>query len=151
MFTTRDPDEPRVECLVLRDQQLPIVDHFVSSVNSESPESVKLIYSKYLPPATKLGQGYVLQASVILLTGGRGVPHPPCPPEADTPGLPPPREQTPRSRHHHPPSRHPPRSRHSPGADPAGADTPPQGEHAERHVQRAGGTHPTGIQSCLKL
>ena len=59
MFTTRDPDEPRLECLVLRDQQLPIVDHFVSSVNSESPESLKLIYSKYLAPATKLGQGYV--------------------------------------------------------------------------------------------
>ena len=47
MFTTRDPDEPRLECLVLCDQQLPIVDYFVSSVNSESPESVKLIYSKY--------------------------------------------------------------------------------------------------------
>ena len=59
-------------------------------------------------------------------------------------------------------SRHPPRSRHPPGADthPPGADTPleqthipqeqtpppPGTEHAERYGQRAGDTHPTGMQ-----
>ena len=41
------------------------------------------------------------------------------------------------------------------GADPAGADTPlsrpPTTEHAGRYGQRAGGTHPTGMQSCLIL
>ena len=88
------------------------------------------------------------QACVILFTGGVSVSvHagiPPPPPRADTP----PPEQTP------PVSRHP-RNRHPPGADTPGADTPPPGadtppaEHAGRYGQRAGGTHPTGIQSCL--
>ena len=53
----------------------------------------------------------------------------------------------------------PPGSRHThtPGAEPPRADTPPPGadipppntEHAGRYGQRAGGTHPTGMQSCL--
>ena len=105
---------------------------------------------------------------MILLTGG-GVclsacwdTHPPGadtplgadPPRADTPPeQTPPRADTPRSRHPPPPrSRHPlaPRSRHPvpPGVDtPHGADTLPT-EHAGRYGQRAGGTHPTGMQSC---
>ena len=98
-----------------------------------------------------------LQACVILFTGGiclsacwDTIPprsSPPqaggTPPGADTPqeqappreGTPPgadtPREQTPRK------SRHPPEQ------------APPRAEHAGRYRQCAGGTHPTGMQSCL--
>ena len=62
------------------------------------------------------------------------------PPRADTSGSrqPPPKADTPQSRHP------PPRSR-PPRADPLPA------EHAGRYAQRAGGTHPTGMQSCLLL
>ena len=44
----------------------------------------------------------------------------------------------------------PPRSRHSPGTrrPPPGPDTPPGAEHSTRYGQCAGGTHPTGMQSC---
>ena len=84
---------------------------------------------------------------MILLTGGRGVPH--TPPRADTPKTPPeqtpPWEQTP-PQEQTPPSRHPPEQT-PPGSRPPGADTPPA-KHAVRYGQRAGGTHPTGMQSC---
>ena len=82
----------------------------------------------------------------------------------------PPGAGTPRSRHplrRHPQEQTPPQSRHPPGADPPeqtppleqtppqsrhppppGADTPST-EHAGRYGQCAGGTHPTGMQSCL--
>ena len=37
-----------------------------------------------------------------------------------------------------------------PEQTPPGPGTPPPGaEHAGRYGQRAGGTHPTGMQSCL--
>ena len=110
-----------------------------------------------------------LQACVILFTGGvsasvhAGIAHTP---QADIP----PEQTPPRSRH--PPgadthplgadtppeadtpprSRHPPGSRHPPWEQtpPLGADTPPPpAEHAGRYGQRAGGTHPTGMQSCI--
>ena len=61
---------------------------------------------------------------------------------------------SPGSRHppqiRHPQSRYP-QSRCPPEQTPPGADTPPppeQTEHAGRYGQRAGGTHPTGMQSC---
>ena len=38
----------------------------------------------------------------------------------------------------------PPRTRYPPGAG-----TPPGAEHTGRYGQRAGGTHPTGMQSCV--
>ena len=93
----------------------------------------------YYRPQRSWGKVMFLQASVILLTGGQGGTSPPL--GADTP----PPEQT------------------SPGADPPGADTtpleqthppeqtppPPTGEHGVRYGQRAGGTHPTGMQSCF--
>ena len=112
-----------------------------------------------------------LPASVILLTGGC-LPqcmlgytpwsrHPPeqTPPGVDTPqsrhppradtlqeqtplGADPPQEQTcppSRSRHAPPEQTPPPRSRHPPG------------KHAGRYGQCAGGTHPTGMQSCFYL
>ena len=77
-----------------------------------------------LPPATRLGQGNVLQASVILSTGGWG-----CLPQCML--------------GYHPLEQTPPRS------SPPGADTRPPTEHAGRYGQRAGGTRPTGMQSCL--
>ena len=76
-----------------------------------------------LPPATKLGQGYVFTGACDSVNRGRGVHHTPRsrhPPRADPPEQTPPLEQTPRSRHppeqtpqsrppwsKHPPSRHP--------------------------------------------
>ena len=81
----------------------------------------------YYRPLRSWGKVIFSQASVILLTGG-GLPqcmlgyHP-----------------TPRTRDQVPP----------PGADPPGADThTPSAEHAGRYGQRAGGAHPTGMQSC---
>ena len=113
-----------------------------------------------------------LQASVILLMGGvclsacwdtppweqtspRSRHNPPRsrPPGADTPlEQPPPRAD--------PPEQTPPRSRHPqeqtpPKADtPLGADTPsrsrpPPGKQTPAYGQRAAGTHPTGMHSCL--
>ena len=89
-----------------------------------------------------------LQASVILLTGGSASVHT---------GIPPPWEQTPSPppRGADPPGADIPGSRHPlGGADtpreqtpPPGAD-PPSAQHAGRYGQCAGGTHPTGMQSC---
>ena len=95
--------------------------------------NVLLIAHNYRPQRS-WGKVMFLQASVILLTGGRwGVclsacwdSRPPC--------SRPPREQAP-PRADPPP---PPRSRHPPGT-----------EHAGGYGQRAGGTHPTGMQTCL--
>ena len=72
-----------------------------------------------LPPATKLGQGNIF----------RSVCQEFCSQGGSTQTLPLPGAGTP------PP---PPRSRHSPGA-----------VHAGRYGQEAGGTHPTGMHSCL--
>ena len=93
-----------------------------------------------------------LQASVILLTGGRGgTSHPPGadnPLGADTPlEQAPPRADTPQSRH--PREQTPPQSRHPPEQTPPLEQTSPPDEHAMRYGQRAGGTHPTGMQSCI--
>ena len=67
--------------------------------------------------------------------------HPPgTTPQEQTP----PRADTPLGAKAHPRSRHPPGSR----STPPGPHTPPR-EHAMRYGQHAGGTHPTGMQSCL--
>ena len=66
--------------------------------------------------------------------------------------------------YHTPQTRHPTGSRHSPKPGPPGAGPseqapprsgtppgsrhPPAAEHVGRYGQRAGGTHPTGMQSC---
>ena len=93
---------------------------------------------------------------------GTWIRHPPNqvhPPGADTP-----QDQVhPRSRH--PPDQvHPPRTKYTtpdlpgPGTPPGtrytpslGPGTPPDAEHAGRYGQHAGGTHPTGMQSCSFL
>ena len=85
-----------------------------------------------LPPATKLGQGYVFTDVCDSVHGG-GTVHA---------GIPLPRDQA-----------HPPGTRHNnpgPGTPPHQDQVPPGTEHAGRYGQRAGGTHPTGMQSCLK-
>ena len=72
-----------------------------------------------LPPATKLGQGYVF-TGVCHSVNREGVPDTPqtryIPPGADTP-----QDQV----------------------------HPPDAEHAGRYGQWAGGAHPTGMQSCF--
>ena len=75
---------------------------------------------RYLPPATKLRQGNVF--TPVCSSVHRGVCHP-------SPG------QT-------PPGRHPP------GQKPPQADTPPA-QCMLGYGQQAGGTHPTGMYSCL--
>ena len=44
----------------------------------------------------------------------------------------------------------PPWPRHPLGADTPREQTPPEAVHAGRYGQRAGGMHPTGMQSCGK-
>ena len=75
------------------------------------------------------------------------------PPGADTPSPEETDTHTPPPRSRHPPGADTPHSRHPPlGADtPRGADTPPTGSMTPAYGQRAGGTHPTGMHSCLIL
>ena len=74
----------------------------------------------FLPPATKLGQGYIFTGVCDSVHGG-----------GEYLGRYTPRDQV------------PPR----PGTPP-GPDTPPRAVHAGRYGQQAGGTHPTGMHSC---
>ena len=115
-----------------------------------------------------------LQVCVILFTGG-GVPdqvHPPpgpgalprtryTPPEPGTPPRPgtppwdqvhPPRPGTPPDQVHPPgPGTHPPGTRYTPqpGTPPLDQVHPPGTRELRRYGLRAGGTHPTGMHSCL--
>ena len=99
-----------------------------------------------LPPATKLGQGYIFTG--ICDSVHRGVCLSAC---WDTTPLPRP------GRHPHlGPGRHTPltrqatpRIRHAPPSDQAGS--PPRAEHTGRYGQRACGMHPTGMQFCLEI
>ena len=78
--------------------------------------------------------------------------HPPeqTPPLEQTPPIADPPEQTPPRAGTPPPEQaHTPRSRTPQSRPPSGADTPRPAEHAGRYGQRAGGTYPTGMQSCL--
>ena len=77
-----------------------------------------------LPPATKLGQGYVFTGVCSSVHRGgsasvhAGIPHPlsrrPTPPEQTPPGADPPGSRHPWSRHPLPPGSRPPGSRHLP-------------------------------------
>ena len=115
----------------------------------------------WLPPATKLGQGYVFTGVCDSVHRG-GVPdqvHPPGP------GTPPQTRYTPPDQVHppwdhplvHPPGPGTPPRDQEPGTPPQtrytplGPGTPPPGaEHAGRYGLRAGGTHPTGMQSGIR-
>ena len=126
---------------------------WVSQIVTVRSETVTDMRQQYLPAATKLGQGNIFTSVCQeFCPRGEGVCLSACwdtPPRADTPGSrhPPgadtlpeqtPREQTPpRSRTPPTGSRHP-RSRHPPGKQTAA------------YGQRAAGTHPTGMHSCLK-
>ena len=87
--------------------------------NGNSHNEVYMVFVALLPPATKLGQGYVFTRVCDSVQGG-------CLPQCMLGYTPP--EQTP-----------PPGSRHP-------EQTPPLGPvHDGRYGQQAGGTHPTGM------
>ena len=115
-----------------------------------SPIMSTIYNVQFLPPATKLEQGNIF-TSVCQEFCPQGVCHQP-PPWADTP------------LGRHTPGQTPPRSRHPWGADPpppgqtlpsgsrqplSPRSRPPQAVHAGRYGQQAGGTHPTGMHTCL--
>ena len=103
---------------------------------------------RFLPHATKLGQGYIFTGVCDSVHGGRrgsGSVHAEIPPRT--------RQASPQGPGRHPPpvpGRHPPRTRRSPPQYLAGTPPPDRAVHTGRYGQRAGGMHPTGMQSCLK-
>ena len=87
---------------------------------------------EYLPPATKLGQGYVFTRVCDSVHGGVSA--------SVHAGMHPPGG--------HPLGRHPPQedTRKTPQED---TRNPPLGAvHAGRYGQQAGGIHPTGMHTC---
>ena len=90
----------------------------------------------FLPAATKLGQGNIFTSvcQEFCPHGGGGVCLSAC---WDTP---PQTRQTPGSRHHPPWDQ----------ADPKGADPPSSGKQTPAYGLRAAGTHPTGMDTCLR-
>ena len=98
-------------------------------------------YTDNLPPTTKLGQGNIFTGICDSVHRGRGSAsvHSGIPP--------PPQDQAP------PRTRHPPGTRHTPRdqAPPRTRQAPRRAEHTGRYGQRAGGMHPTGMQSCFLL
>ena len=121
-----------------------------------------------LPPATKLGKGYVHKGGGVpdLVRGVYLVPGD-VPGRGGVPGPggvhPPPRTRYTPWDQVHPPDQLPPGTRYTPQTrytpldqvspwdqvHPRDQVHPPCAEHAGRYGQRAGGTHPTGMQSCL--
>ena len=85
-----------------------------------------------LPPANEVCEGYIF-TGVCLSTGGvsaplhAGIHSLPCPPGPNTPL----------------------RSRYSPEQTPTSEQTPLRAVHAGRYGQQEGGTHPTGMYSCV--
>ena len=122
-----------------------------------------------LLPAMKLGQGNIFTGVCDSVHMGRGLPqcmlgyHPPGtrhhPPGSGTPqDQAPPRNKYPLEPGTCPPEPGtcPPQTRQAPPSPgpgiPSGPGPPPTGtEHTGRYGQRAGGMHPTGMQSCLLL
>ena len=112
-----------------------------------------------LPAATKLGQGNIFTSVCQEFCPRGGVCLSAC---WDTPPWTrhPPDQAPPQTRHPTPPDQAPPRdqarpsprTRHPPDqADPPGVAAPPLGKQTAACGQRAAGTHPTGIHSCLKM
>ena len=139
----------KLVCIHTQSLRLPI--YFVQqSVVQRNPRPL-------LPAATKLGQGNIFTSvcQEFCPQGGRVSP-------SVHAGIPPRTRHPPWDQAHHPPqTRHPPRTRHPPGADPPETrhtHTPSPGDQAHTHTpgkqtaaygQRAAGTHPTGMHSCL--
>ena len=104
--------------------------------------------NSFYRPQRSWGKVMFSQACVILFTGG-------CLPQCMLGYHTPPRSRhppgadTPQSRHtawsRHPPQEQTPPGEHTP---PEQTPPPPGAEHAGRYGQHAGGTHPTGMQSC---
>ena len=93
---------------------------------------------QYLPPATKLGQGNIFSSVCQEFCTQGGLPY--C-----MLGYHPSKDQIPPGTRH-PPGPDTPRPDTAPGTrHPPGPDTPPP----RRYGQQAGGTHPTGMQSCF--
>ena len=86
----------------------------------------------YLPPATKLGQGYVFTLVCDSVHGGWG-----CLSQCML--MIPPWEQT------------PPGADTAPGADTPREQTTPRAVYVGRYGQQAGCTHPTGMHTCSTL
>ena len=130
-----------------------------------------------LPPATKLGQGYVFTGVCDSVHRGEYLtryppPRPGTPPGTRYPPGPgtPPRDQVPPQTRYTPPgTRYTPRTRYTPpgqihpsgpGTPPGTRYTPPDQVHPPgtrytppgpgRYGLRAGGTHPTGMHSCFR-
>ena len=80
-----------------------------------------------LPPATKLGQGYVCTRVCDSVHGGGG-------PVSVHAGIPTPWQGDPPARQ-----------------TPPGEEDPPCAVHAGRYGERAGGMHPTGMQFLLLI
>ena len=108
-------------------------------------------------PQRSWGKVIFSQASVILSTGGGGVPWQAHPPGPGTP---------PRTRYTSPGPGTPPRTRYTPGTrytpqdwvHPPGTRYTPRDQvhplgavHAGRYGPPAGGTHPTGMHSCFLM
>ena len=92
------------------------------------------------------GKVMFLQVSVILSTGGEYLTR--YPPDQ----VHPPRPGTPPGPVHPLDQVHPPGPGTPPGqVQPPPPGTPPGTDHAGRYGQRVGGTHPTGMQSCMLL
>ena len=114
-------------------------DHIIFLRNSVTTSRSIACKEYFLPPANEVwGKVISLHLSVILFTGGV-LPH--CmlgyTPPPGTRGRHPPGEDTPQGH------TTPPGQRHS---------APPPGTvYAGRYGQQAGGTHPTGMQSCLLM
>ena len=119
-----------------------------------------------LPPATKLGQGYIFTGICHSVNGGEYLtrqtpPGPGTPPTPTPQQTPPPQVRTP-PRSDDPPGQTPPRS-DTPGQTPPGLSTPPGTKYTPlglstptrikytplRYGQHAGSMHPTGMQTCF--
>ena len=113
-------------------------------LNSNSSEKLVLelscVGSTYLPPATKLRQGYVLTpVCQSFCSQGGGVWHTHTPPGQTPPGQTPPGADTHRPVH---------AGIHTPSPVHAGIHTPLV-QCMLGYGQQVGGTHPTGMHSCL--
>ena len=89
---------------------------------------ISSVIFQFLPPATKLGQGNIFRSVCQEFCPQGGLPH--CMlgyTQTTPPPTPEPEAGTPRP------------------------DQTPSTVHAGRYGQQAGGTHPTGMQSCCKL
>ena len=106
----------------------------------------------FLPPATKLGQGYIFTGVCDSVHRRGGTPpgqvHPPRPGTSPWAGASPSLDQVRPGTGTPPLSRYPPGTRYTPRTRYTPLGRYPRAVHAGRYGQQAGGTHPTGMHSC---